>query len=228
MKERPILFSGEMARAILDGRKSQTRRVVNPQPTFEDDGMPHLHRNGEVCLSKFTGWPQAVKSSGRFRSSIMPIFPYGVAGDRLWVRETWAAPAGGVMYRADGEFDADMRALGYTCKWKPAIFMPRELSRITLEVLKVEVQRVQDITEQDTLAEGVCRKPGAGPHGYPSPDAYRMDLPARAVYQDLWDSINAKRGDPKGCYAWDKNPWVWVLEFRRCNNSNPDHAILPA
>lgn len=175
MKKRPILFNGEMVRAILAGRKTQTRRVVKPQP----------HNPG------LQAWLEEV-SDGFIRS------PYGVPGDRLWVRETWNCIETGiktqrqdwVRYRAtDGE----------ELYWKPSIFMPRWASRITLTITGVRVERVQDISSDDCRAEGL------------TPDSeisllWRENI--RDKYRDLWNSINAKRG-----YGWDTNPWVWVISF---------------
>jgi len=172
MKERPILFSSEMVRAILDGRKTQTRRVVNPRCAYK-------------C-------------------------PFGRPGDRLWVRETFhTCPHcdGMVAYRAGGwkrgesfSWD-DLSPLRPKCAahgWKPSIHMPRWASRITLEVVNVRVERVQDITDADAIAEGV-KLPGVT----------QYEGRARDAFKALWDSINAKRG-----YGWDVNPRVRVVEFR--------------
>lgn len=194
MKERPILFSGAMVRAILEGRKTQTRRVIPNDwwrcldPDDEDD-----------------------------RAAAIPQCPYGVPGDRLWVRETWwqipeptarqlrdgADTWPKVAYAAD-ESDVEReenREFGW--KLRPSIFMPRQFSRLTLEITSVRVERVQDISEGDASAEGVyvgAEEPRAT-SGYYGP---------RNAYKHLWDSINAKRG-----HSWESNPWVWVLEFRR-------------
>jgi hypothetical protein len=191
MKERPILFSAEMVRAILDGRKTQTRRVAK------------LNASGRVKLpGSPSNWhcedPDAVLAC-----------PYGQPGDRLWVRETFRVidgqtqPRIAIDYRADPE-DKWCRIGDFLCdgkKWTPSIYMPRLASRILLEITNVRVERVQEISDKDCLAEGIADL--AIP--------LRPDLTMyRSSYADLWDSINAKRG-----FGWDANPWVWVIEFRR-------------
>jgi hypothetical protein len=201
MKEHPILFSGPMVRAILEGRKTMTRRVVKPQlrPLTPDDTW---------YLADRKLWTFAPKKGGHFTSSDVAWFnlpsvmadiqrpcPYGVPGDRLNVRETWNADGcDHVIFKADG---GSATAAGYAAepKWKPSIHMPRKYCRILLEVVSVRVERVQDISEEDAKAEGVDWYPALQPI---------------AMFQDLWDSINAKRG-----LGWDVNPWVWVVEFKR-------------
>jgi len=134
MKERPILFSAPMVRAILEGRKSQTRRVIKPQP------LNVLFHQGQ--------WIQA--SCEREPKDIALVCPYGQPGDQLWVRETWLSlPLGGLTYRAT-ETCANVGG-----QWRPSIFMPRSASRITLEVTAIRAERVQHITEADALAEGI-------------------------------------------------------------------------
>jgi hypothetical protein len=141
--------------------------------------------------------------------------PYGSLGDRLWVRETWqqtrprksdgqrfilrtpAKGCGDLHYAADGEPDEPP-------KWRPSIYQPRWASRITLEVVSVRVERVQEITTADIRAEGVD-------DGYTNPRmGKRHDNGMRMAWEELWDSINAKRG-----YGWESNPWVWVITFKR-------------
>ena len=178
MKERPILFSGQMVRAILDGRKKQTRRVVkNPEYMGCLTGdCPHDTRS--ECIAEITVFG-ATKC------------PYGIEMDRLWVRETFAAPWGrsGVFYRADDKKE-------YDGNWRPSIFMPRWASRITLEITEVRVERLQDISEEDAESEGT-KYPAGGPTS-----CYRMG------YSWLWESINGKG-------SWDENPWVWCITFKR-------------
>ena len=205
MKERPILFSGPMVLAILEGRKTQTRRVILPQPTVDDLNIWPYHDH-EACWlpSKFGG-----------------------IGDRLWVREThrpFEHPEIGtcVQYRADESvmkpvvwpdentgwrWEQMANALDKH-KWQPSIFMPRWASRILLEIVDVRVERVRDISEADARAEG-CRKPYSD---LPTAEKSRSRDRNNAVshFSWLWDSINAKRG-----YAWKCNPWVWVVQFRR-------------
>jgi len=218
MKERPILFSAPMVRAILQGQKTQTRRVVKPQPS--DEFLPRvgvyaptlIDRDGEV-------FPGAERFGASDDSEDYPC-PYGQPGDRLWVRETcliWKSKEGHLVYSDDGptyqddpEYDACMadgkilKAGGKTGYWQvvPSIHMPRWASRITLEITGVRVERLNNISESDAIAEGV--------------DAITMaDVPRQATwnrrhdFKQLWDPINAKK------HPWSSNPWVWVIEFRR-------------
>lgn len=208
MPEKPILFSGEMVRAIMEGRKTQTRRVIQPKPT---DGPTPLYHHGKRVygLSNALGIPEAL--------GIWDVCPYGRPGDKLWVRETWRCEErgehglDGVCYKADGKFipiqntkeasDAWLDARREGDPWRPSIFMPRWASRITLEVVSVRVERVQEISREDCFAEGIAFPEKLGPE--------RM-FAARISYQGLWDRINAKRG-----FGWDVNPWVWVINFKR-------------
>lgn len=200
VKEHPILFSSEMVRAILEGRKTQTRRVVKlPQWStldwndfeVDDHGTPALICEDTGCMAD------------------VPC-PYGQPGDRLWVRETFDLDWGyddqgkkewNVIYRADlkPEEEAD------DAKWKPSIFMPRWASRITLEIVNVRVERVQEINEADAQHEGWFFQNVGMNDTY---DPVTMDC-ARRWYADLWDKINGKQ------YPWASNPWVWVVEFKR-------------
>ena len=199
MKERPILFSAEMVRAILAGNKTQTRRVIKPQP----------FRNG------FQATKKAVYDS-RHPAFIKDRCPYGVPGDRLWVRETWlnagveipGCKPDEIWYREDED-----EAFAISCephdqrpKWRPSIFMPRWASRITLEVTGIRVERVQDIIEGDIRSEGVeCPE-----HDFHSGFCAGECSSLRGAFRTLWDSINKKRG-----YEWDVNPWCWVISFRK-------------
>lgn len=197
MKERPILFSGPMVRAILEGRKTQTRRVVKPQPT--DDG------HGPKWYSGFDNVPGTIETNFP-----MPIHcPYGQPGDRLWVRETWAQhpefthrSSGGCLYRADRGGDYQGAAQGDFC-WRPSIHMPRWASRITLEITGARVERLQDISEEDAKAEGIQ---WGMPCGYL--DTGTSDCSSKCKFKSLWESIN-------GPGSWDANPWVWVIEFKK-------------
>lgn len=209
MKERPILFSGPMVRAILDGRKTQTRRVVKPQPRFHADGGPGWYPDGDAKQRKHYG------TLDHFRRGMPTDFcPYGVPGDRLWVRETWAVDApldevrreredlmGSVDFGHGPYFRADPVHENSGLTWRPSIHLPRWACRLTLEVVNVRVERLQDISERDCLAEGIgCATEGT------TVAEFGM---AKRMYRELWDSINAKRT------PWASNPWVWVVEFRK-------------
>lgn len=207
-KERPIIFSAESVRAILEGRKTQTRRSLKFIPTPHEAGLNTLASSlklGDYC----TG----VESSGKVLYSMRGgcwnqvterlFCPYGVPGDRLWVRETWQdnTPPSGYIYKADwGGYEDDPDS-----GWRSSIFMPRWASRITLEIAAVRVERVQDISFADIIAEGWQMQPERGG------DEVQRDA-ARDWYMDLWDATNGRRGFP-----WTSNPWVWVIEFRRVN-----------
>lgn len=201
-KERPILFSAPMVRAIIEGRKTQTRRVVKPDPA--SDINPILVDGA---------WQWATRESRR-------ACPYGEPGDRLWVRETThrrpmlhlltgeplAPKYDGGAYSADDEdvltpegFDIGW---WYSRKVCPAIHMPRLASRIDLEVTGVRVERLQDISNDDARAEGILPEYAESciDHGHPFNAIPRFQL--------LWESSN-------GAGSWDANPWVWVVEFRK-------------
>lgn len=190
-RERPILFSGAMVRAILAGTKTQTRRVMRDPPPSLDP----IIKDGVVI--DWEGY--------RVRC------PYGVSGDRLWVRETWQKsglgwgndlPVGKLHYRATDSGEWKM----YWGKWRPSIHMPRWASRITLVITGVRAERVQEISGRDALAEGVGEPVRTGLVYGHATDAWNQ-----RAFAALWDSIN---GAMPG-RAWDDNPWVWVVEFRR-------------
>jgi len=203
-----------MVKAILAGRKTQTRRVIR----FPDDDYEYrpCHRPGSWGVQDDT-WAFYDPAYPTDTAPTPVHCPYGGPGDRLWVRETHQIYATdidskpddrefetgrgfSVNYKADGNgimelWDEDE---GIVERWRPSIFMPRWASRITLEVANVRVQRVQDISEEDALADGVDRTNTSLP-GY-----------AQERFRRLWESINAKRG-----YGWDKNVWVWAITFKR-------------
>ena len=200
MKERPILFIAAMVRAILAGTKTQTRRVVKRVSSdcigFFDDG------DGE--------WAQRFmdERGSPYLKAWRDRCPYGQPGDRLWVRETfYHDPEDRLMlYRADDDFDGDQVDAGF--KWHPSIFMPRKLSRLTLEITGVRAEQLQDISEADAIAEGVG--PGGlsgGMFGAPGLGRSHYFATARDAYCALWESIN-------GAGSWDANPWVWVIELK--------------
>lgn len=211
MTDRPILFSAPMVRALLDGTKTQTRRILKPQPRlFEIDerGTPCqvgiMHIAGDAVNSLWLGSPQ---------SGVLPGQKVRFAvGDRLWVKETWShtgtgvwqiadihnAMNGNIIYRATD----DRPGVG----WFPSIFMYRKLSRLTLTVTDVRVERLQDISEADAVAEGLQHRMDWMPQ-YRGSDSlpWRSEFP-RDAYHDLWNSIN-------GDGAWEQNPWVVALTF---------------
>jgi hypothetical protein len=187
VKERPILFSAPMVRAVLDGSKTQTRRVVKDK---------HIDAAPPVAFFQY----------------LREHCPYGQLGDRLWVRETfmhspadycWEASVSIPCRQAETAYRADFpdieqhRGVG----WSPSIHMPRGLSRIDLEITGVRVERLQDISEQDAIAEGTAGGHGAIP-------GYGYNATPTEHYRWLWESLN-------GPGSWDANPWVWVIEFRR-------------
>lgn len=237
MKERPILFSARLVRAILDGRKTQTRRVIRPTVRRANGvGVYSEDERGVVeVVNTFDGEPIDAPEIS---------CPYGEPGDRLWVRETWAhyqtvnhvqrsdgrafdeVSDGLAGYRADGhETIQDFRdhvRLTSGCdlqdvlingnRWRPSIHMPRWASRITLEVTEVRVERLQAIDEEDARAEGVtcwvCDRPVLQSNQDACACFHGGD--ARVSFCELWDDINARRG-----FGWASNPWVWVISFRR-------------
>lgn len=225
-RERPVLFSAPMVRALLSGTKTQTRRVVKPQPGDEDgDLLCGLYHPTIIVRGDEEPGPAtfgAYTSDGRWAAPC----PYGQPGDRLWVRESWSRDCDPhwVMYRADGSaqrrsggelFDAcAAEELNPLARWKPSIHMRREDSRITLEVTEVRVERLQAISEADAIAEGIEQSPPehreAGPLQFHVRDANGSANFRTAVeaYEYLWESIN-------GPSSWEANPWVWVVAFRR-------------
>jgi hypothetical protein len=194
-----------MVRAILDGTKTMTRRVIKPQPDLSILKESYRDLEFEFRRMPVLG-PTHVPSEWGFcakydKPNCVPIYgykcPYGTIGDRLWVRETWNGTQGEcIAYRAtDPTMDGE--------PWRPSIYMPRWASRITLEITDIRVERLQDISEEDARAEGV------GVHGGCNADETEYGVNARGPFSRLWDSINAKR------HPWASNPWVWVIEFGR-------------
>lgn len=217
IKERPILFSGPMVQAILDGKKTQTRRVMKPQP------CPYGQKGDRLWVREaFAEVHPCQIDEGRYSRPS----PAGIPGPPPVSYRT--------IYRADGDYPHLHFTDGYpyrerctpNCKhdhsmlhpeetfngWSPSIYMPRRCSRITLEITEIRIQRVQDISEEDAEAEGVecfdpendapvCRVPGLTDWDYSF---------AQEAFRFLWDSINAARG-----YGWESNPFVWAISFRR-------------
>ncbi len=200
MKETPILMCGPMVVATMEGRKLQTRRVVK---------LPVKDRNGTGCEIAGCELNSMLRQEREYGAGSF-LCPYGGVGDRLWVKETWAAPWGlgykfpsgekGIFYRADSP-----QGFPDDGSWKPSIHMPKTLSRITLEITDVSVERVQEISQNDARAEG-CRDYS----GDPREDSENAPSP-RTCYQRLWDDLNSKR---PGC-AWKDNPFVWAITFKK-------------
>ncbi|WP_410525446.1 hypothetical protein H5023_23840 [Pseudomonas aeruginosa] len=204
-RERPILFNDQMVRAILEGRKTVTRRIAKP---VKHPDLGNIYAPGALVLEHE---PQHV---------VDRACPYGQPGDRLWVREAWQGPLisdeeqaanqswwkdmtkfqdqAHCAYRASGDNNEYVDPDGYFhCKWKPSIHMPRWASRILLEITAVRVERLQDITPNQCIAEGAWRE---------KDKELGRGQEAIAAFADLWRSTG---GD------WDANPWVWVIEFKR-------------
>jgi len=226
VKEKPILFSGPMVRAILEGRKTQTRRVMKVQAPSEiqlDDPSDHGFAstcavlsagpshwfNGDMRWTIGASWgsqPCPPRDAHKLPSLKCP---YGQPGDKLWVRETWAVGDrdNDVLYAADPSWNVNGVALPpsvnkgtvHAGNWRPSIHMPRWASRITLNVTAVRVERLQAISEDDARAEGVT----LGIDGQTG----RLES-GGAAFLKLWNIINAERG-----YGWTVNPWVWVISF---------------
>jgi hypothetical protein len=196
MKERPAIFNGEMVRAILDGRKTQTRRVMKVQPESSGFGLRFII---ESINSRDTGkyfWSQS-DACGINRPRSKPFAcPFGQVGDRLWVRETFGDCGNRLVYRADTEDGAASQVK----RWVPSIHMPREACRILLEITAVRVERLNDITHEDAKAEGCCYGRGGG-----VPD---FAVTPADHFPTLWASIY-------GVENWRANPWVWAISFRR-------------
>ena len=196
MKETPIIFSTPMVRAILEGRKTMTRRVIKPQP---DHGHKYVHgyildstnkqrKRGDVHFGDNKNF---LEGNHCYRRC-----PYGQEGDLLWVRETWVESFTAcltdpkqsyrsVTYRADGQEYYNFS--NEKIKWKPSIFMPKKYARIWLEIVNIRVERLKSLSPEDGIAEGVEHW---------------------SIFPSLWDSINGKK------HPWSSNPWVFVIEFK--------------
>ncbi len=210
MKERPIIFNSEMIRAILDGKKSMTRRIVKPQPPSPDE-----------CIETIP--------CGIDWDHVRSQCPYGQAGGLLWVREEWrflgtnmnrlgrthSQQDGIFEYRADGSKNdmlarpwQDIENLMKTKhgdRWRRAIHMYKWVSRITLEIVSVKVERVQDISRNDIVCEGTGMAPT--PKGCSRVAEFGV---TKEDFRYLWDSLNSKKG-----FGWDVNPFCWVVEFKK-------------
>ncbi|MFP1727983.1 hypothetical protein ACLEDU_02370 [Lonsdalea quercina] len=187
MKERGMIFNGEMVRAILDGRKTQTRRIVSPEP--------------ELTARSGFAWKGSIYGSGSSFRETSENFahvacPFGKVGDRIWVRETFGDAGVRLVYRADSND-------GSACKvrrWTPSIHMPRQASRITMEITGVRVERLRDLTDEDAVAEGAPKLE----HLPYNPQDHKK---ARTWFRGVWSGIYGEE-------SWSSNPWVWVVEFK--------------
>jgi hypothetical protein len=237
MRERPILFSAEMVKAILDGHKTMTRRVAKPQPESKySNGQWYPDRYNHTDDWCFWG----KRGTDVSNKCGLPLFkcPYGQVGDRLWCKETFAyfgfvhqGDSIFIHYKASYNQNGGERLLHIpesakrpecSLKWRPSISMPRWASRITLEITNIRVERLQEITREDIWREGITEsivKCYDGKHGYED---------WHTPFKELWDSINAKprpytweddngwvHKDVAPAYSWESNPWVWVIEFKR-------------
>lgn len=219
MRERPILFSAPMVRAILEGRKTQTRRIVKPR--HEPDGvygcdpwigMQRLYKPDEAPPPGSVPWWNLGGINGAEQRC-----PHGQPGDRLWVREAWNwcyaaakdASGKGAEDRELIDYAADGHPSVFGFKWRPSIHMPRWASRILLEIVAVRVERLQDISEEDALAEGVYADAACNGMFTADGNTYTTKQDGAAgAYAELWESIN-------GPSSWAANPWVWVVEFKK-------------
>lgn len=239
MKERPILFSGRMVRAILAGRKTQTRRVIKPQPP-EDIGPISVERFEPTVVDRHgeeVAGPEifgAFDADGEWGDKC----PYGEPGSILYVRESWRGPhecddmkpsdiqpGSDIRYEADGNarfwsdassfYEQPAEAADGFGKLRPGIFLPRWASRIELEITGVKVERLQDISEADVLAEGI--EPVEN-------DNVRELLSVRTGIRDRWaEGWNRINGKRPGC-SWEDNPWLWCLTFKNVSCQNPNQG----
>jgi hypothetical protein len=219
MKARPILMSTPMVQATLEGRKTQTRRIMQIQPTRNDNaGLWHIADSTDSKAKGKYHWgsKNVLEGAAEWFDTKKFSIPYGQVGDLLWIRERFCL---GSIEAGDHYPESPEPLFVEQCekenvipyeycirnnigieevKWKPSIFMPKWASRVTLEITNIRVERLQDISHEDSRAEGSPIPTSA----YTIKDSYRM----------LWKSINGKD-------SWDKNPWVWVIEFKvhKCN-----------
>lgn len=231
MKEKPIIFSADIVKAILDGKKTMTRRVIKSN----HDLSRYTHVDFDIDGDN--KW-ELVRINDLKRTYTKIGNPYGNVGDRLWVRETWIQGyddpliesegddenAVSIIYKADGkeeyrtcsaetaenwgDFSADSEMVGF----KSPIHMPRWASRILLEITDIRVERLNDISEEDAVKEGM-------PPSHPSIDRisiqHGFNSFSQSCFAQLWDTLNTKKG-----YPWSSNPWVWVIEFKKVKNND--------
>lgn len=231
MSERPIIFNSESVKAILDGRKTQTRRVIKPQPEYvcfnARTNINIIGSHDNVCVVEsspihFTQYPETAFVYYKNNKAGILDCPYGQVGDLLWVRETICHF--GNMFSGGSNFalirykDAVSREIYFKNNppselwwyktelvWKPSIFMPRWASRITLEITNIRVEKLQDISTADVYCEGFTQ----GIYAKPGNVGWVAHADCEEAFEEAWDSLNAKRG-----YSWESNPRVWVIEFK--------------
>lgn len=210
MKERGMIFNAEMVRAILDGRKTQTRRVMNVQPESNQFGLLHITSSTKRSDIGKYHWAESNATGNHVRSKLFSC-PFGAVGDRIWIRESFfPAPLEmqytpprktmwNIAYRDGVQMEklapAEYNPLIYNYeRWTPSIHMPRWASRILLEITNVRIERLRSMSQDDARAEGVIA--ASGP------------MEAGLAFRELWDSIYGEE-------SWKANPWVWVIEFKR-------------
>ena len=190
MKERPILFSGPMVRAILEGRKIQTRQIAKEETVSVKGKVRHFEQVAH----------RVIRPDGTAVAAFLERCPYGQPGDRLWARETFARIGDETCFAADGTIIGCHR-------WLSPVCMPRSASRITLDITGVRVERLQDISEADARAEGAVQI--GVETGQITASSQPIEIGSYvADYCDIWSDIN-------GRHSWDANPWVWVIEFKQ-------------
>ncbi len=201
---KPILFNTSMVKAMLEGRKCCTRRLCTPQPVF---------RNGEtgVFVEMDDGSFQ-LKVDGYKSIYDYPTYSKYFVGDILYVRETWAEDKNVYFYKADFS-DDDLQKIANITRWRPSIHMPKVASRIFLRVTNVRLERLQEITEEDAVKEGVffCDELFSGYHWGEHEIGHVWDSARNAFLWGLWNSTVPT--SDKDIYGWQANPWVWVYEF---------------
>ena len=229
MNIKPILFSTEMVQAILEGRKTKTRRILKPQPDFnkawENLGFSEnkfgIKTELEIpdidVTGNFLGVSSPIEIDGFKATGLcIPNIPIKIhKGDILWVRETWQTTwnenkkSWDTIYKADGGYWIDDDGI---MKWKPSIYMPKKRARIFLEVTNVRVERLQDITEEDAIAEGIERVSIAPfVHRFKNYLCNNKFIGPKESFKTLWMKIN-------GIDSWKANPWVWVHEFKQVHH----------
>ncbi|HCM5202400.1 TPA: hypothetical protein N3N24_000861 [Klebsiella quasipneumoniae subsp. similipneumoniae] len=226
MKERGMIFNAEMVRALLSGRKTQTRRIMKVQQESNQLGLLLITDSTKHSDIGKYHWAESNATGNHVRSKLFSC-PFGAVGDRIWVRETWSSdfanyyPNDRVWYAADNNRRLDIEVVDgvrgiyspesdvhVPFRWRPSIHMPRWASRILLEITDVRVERLNAISEEDARAEGIidggclnCGEPEPCGCANPEPDA-------TDAFAYLWQSIYGQE-------SWNANPWVWVIEFKR-------------